>query len=172
METKLYWTDPPEVFLKEVEKYISFGYDNKLIMAIPLTLDKIGYDAFFSIFKCKRCGRCCLSMPETCPEDMQGISFTDLELSLVKKDLPANWESHTTKTLRGYRMKFPCLFYDKATGCRIYDRRPKPCQDFPLTSHPTDKKSLYVNAFCPGGAAASVMVFKLWYNKMNRRTIL
>ena len=169
-DINLDWHKKPQEFVQDLGKAVMYGYDNNLIMPIPVQFNKLGYDAFFNVFKCQRCGKCCLSMPNNCPA--QYISVTDLELQLLKPDLPGKWEDKIVRVPGGYRMNFPCLLYSKGMGCRAYERRPKPCKDWPLTVNPLDMQHFYVNAFCPGGAGAIIMLYKFWYNKMNKETLL
>lgn len=61
-----------------------------------------------------------------------------------------------TKTgLRGIKHTRPCMFYDpKIPGCKIYEIRPKICQDAPFKSQTgNDVDPVYYHD-CPGSKKA------------------
>ncbi len=93
--------------------------------AIILPLGKL--DQFWELFKCKKCGKCCVDLPK-------GIRISKSELQQLAKlkNLKVTHfkRKYTTLVNDIIRMNYPCPFYKD--GCTIYDSRPAVCRYFPL----------------------------------------
>ena len=94
---------------------------------------------FDSLFKCKRCGKCCNELKGgvlLSPEEVERLAIPD-EYLIVKGDQ--------------IFLKLPCPFYKD--GCSIYPDRPKVCREFPLnkTYIQNNKIWLTVGMDCPAG---------------------
>ncbi len=82
---------------------------------------------FDVLFKCKRCGQCCLSIGK-------------ITLTLDEQ-----------KRFGVESLKSPCIYYKD--GCTIYQDRPRVCREFPLNkTYPQNEKFwMTVGMNCEGG---------------------
>ena len=114
---------------------------------VPATKDNVA--AFFKMFACRRCGRCCRT------QTGEGIILLPGEAEKIaaylKKDVVSFKKKYTIKN--GKLISYPCPFFedDKQPSCKIYPVYPQVCQLFPVNT-PAKNKALYCNIICPAGS--------------------
>lgn len=132
----------------EIERLASQGSN----IAIPITVEEEA--KFWRLFKCQRCGQCCI-----------GASFPSLKLESDEVETLARFcglskkqfKKCHTHTKAGMRyMPEPCLFYEDKK-CSVYYSRPVVCRLYPLQG--SIKGRLVVSSKCPASLAIAQ---RLW----------
>src|SRR5258708_6488705 len=84
-------------------------------------------------FTCTRCGHCCTGEP-----GFVWVSDDELAALAALRGEPLDEftglytkEAHRGRTLRE-KGNGDCVFYDKATGCTVYEARPRQCRTWPF----------------------------------------
>ncbi|MDH3211897.1 MAG: YkgJ family cysteine cluster protein [Myxococcales bacterium] len=105
-------------------------------------------------FRCTRCGNCCAGAPGT-------VRVTDDEIEALAKQLELpirEFRKVYTRSLRNGDVSLrekstnECIFYGAATGCSVYDRRPRQCRTWPFWRAVTDSEERWEEEAesCPG----------------------
>jgi len=129
-------------------------------------LDKITHienDKVFSKINCLDCACCCKFLgPRLTQKDIREMAH-----SLNMKE--AEFENKFIKTDEDGDQIFsslPCPFLDSDNYCRVYDKRPRACRDYPHTQQPEilRKKNIHIkNTFyCPAVFEILENVRKIW----------
>lgn len=137
--------------IRAAGSYIGLG-----VPALPQTIQ-----AFFRVFKCRRCGRCCKERTLTgialSPEDIENLA-TELGTSKRKvKDL-------YTFTRDGHRfLQGPCSFHTEPSACSVHGNRPIACRLYPVNMPvraPTGAYMLAVDSFCEEGCRVATLIIE------------
>ncbi len=84
-------------------------------------------------FECTRCGNCCTGAPGTVRVSSEEITRLARFLGLSRKAFKGIY----TRQVKGYvslreMPNYDCVFFDRETGCRVYEHRPKQCRTWPF----------------------------------------
>jgi uncharacterized protein len=104
-------------------------------------------------FECTRCGNCCTGAPGT-------VRVTDKEISRLARFLGMSRKAFLgtyTRKVKGHislreMSNYDCVFFDRESGCRVYDQRPRQCRTWPfwkmVVSSP--EEWAFQSHHCPG----------------------
>ncbi len=128
METQTY-ENMTDADVEEMIEDISSQGKN---VALGVPISKSLVVAFFDLFRCARCGKCCLGIGTT-----GGIALLPEEvrvLAKVKGISYRKFKDQYTAVREAHRfLNYPCLFYDSGNHkCSIYDKRPFVCRVYPI----------------------------------------
>ena len=155
----------------DIEDFIQYCYSNKSNLNLGLPISKESFRLFFGLFRCQRCGNCCLGV-DASPQDgiilsleeVQQLSITILLSKHKFKD------RFTFLTKDGRRLlKYPCPFY-QLNSCTIYQSRPLVCRAYPI-NNPIKLNgispvidgvySININLSCPESRRVASQVLKI-----------
>ena len=106
-------------------------------------------------FECTKCGACCTGDP--------GFVWVNLEeIERLAKFVGLAFDDFTRKYVRQVGMRYSlierpggdCIFWDKSSGCTVYQARPVQCRTWPFWPEnlETPEDWEYVEAICPGSS--------------------
>jgi len=99
------------------------------------------------IFACKKCGTCCRNLLEDIDDNKTGLLLTVKEIRLFPSEIVsprfAVGRRKPEKTILYQLNVNDCPFITESNECRIYDKRPLVCRQFPY------KLEGFVSVKCP-----------------------
>jgi Fe-S-cluster containining protein len=111
-------------------------------------------------FTCTRCGNCCTGEPGF-------VWVTDDEIAALAalRGEPVDEFTglHTKAAHRGRTLREKgngdCVFYDKATGCTVYEARPRQCRTWPFweSTVATPAAWEHTKGVCPGAGRGNLI---------------
>lgn len=186
--TDLTWDLTKDEFVKKLNTALDYGREQHLIMSLPITADTVGIITFFRIFTCHHCGHCCKEPLYNLDEKLAFIYFPIETVNIIRDKLPKNYLDHMERykhefrdkssgkllhTANGYKMKFPCLFWDKENNrCNIYNHRPAVCKQFPLNPNSNNPKTLNVAMECPGAYETAKKSWLMAYERYGKEGLI
>ena len=158
---------PLDKFVEKLDEFIDpHEHTNGNALRLPVAYNDIGVNLFFSIFKCERCGRCCISPDPITPEN-NFIAYLPSEYEYAKKCLSKDIiKNHFQPKEFGYKCYYPCPFYT-SSGCSIYKHRPKVCSTYPIDPLTNESEYLIVDISCPGALKATKLIYIVDYCNRN-----
>jgi Fe-S-cluster containining protein len=85
-------------------------------------------------FACTRCGKCCGGGPGYVWVSEEEVRALAERLQISTREFR---QRHTFKTPKGGtslrdKENYDCIFYDRDTGCTVYEDRPRQCRTWPF----------------------------------------
>ncbi len=99
------------------------------------------HDQVFEDIDCRECGNCCKTLgPRVTNRDIQKISkYINMRAGkVVKFYLDVDEDNDFVFN------QMPCPFLEDGNFCKIYDARPRACEEFPHTDLPNMQKKLHI----------------------------
>lgn len=105
-------------------------------------------------FECRKCGSCCGGATGTVKvSDEEMVRLAD-RLSVTLYEFKTRYTRPTDSGMTSLREKdnYDCVFFDRATGCTVYEDRPLQCRTWPFWRSTTRDATAWARTShaCPG----------------------
>jgi len=111
-------------------------------------------------FTCTRCGKCCTGAPGfVWVNDDEIAALAELRGEPVEQIVGLYTKvAHRGRSLRE-KGNGDCIFYDKATGCTVYEARPRQCRTWPFweSNLATPAEWERTESVCPGSGTGDLI---------------
>ncbi len=105
-------------------------------------------------FECRRCGNCCSGFPGYVWVSEEEISQIAGYLDIEEDDFRRRCTIGVNGigTCLAERENYDCIFYNRSSGCVIYEYRPRQCHTWPFWRKNVESPEAWANTAkkCPG----------------------
>jgi Fe-S-cluster containining protein len=111
-------------------------------------------------FECTRCGNCCTGAPGYVWVDDDEIAALAETAGVGVEEFTALYTRQVgrRRTLRE-RLNGDCVFWDRRTGCTVYEHRPGQCRTWPFWESNVESPEAWerMKAGCPGAGRGELI---------------